>query len=143
VVQNVVADLAPLALQRGQTLDLDVQAGLATLSGNADMVSMLVSNLVDNAIRYTPNGGTIHVSVGLTGRLVRLRVEDSGPGMADEDIARLGERFFRVLGSGQGGSGLGWSIIQRVARTQGAAIRVRGSQQLGGLLVEVEWPVPA
>jgi two-component system sensor histidine kinase QseC len=142
LAREVISVSAAAALTRQQNIGLDAPLP-CQITGDTTLLTVLVRNLVDNAIRYTPNGGTIHVSVGLTGRLVRLRVEDSGPGMADEDIARLGERFFRVLGSGQGGSGLGWSIIQRVARTQGAAIRVRGSQQLGGLLVEVEWPVPA
>jgi two-component system sensor histidine kinase QseC len=68
-----------------------------------------------------------------------LGVEESGPGMKEEDIARCGERFFRVLGSGESGSGLGWSIVRRVASAQQAAVRIGRSIRLGGLAVSVEW----
>jgi two-component system sensor histidine kinase QseC len=71
---------------------------------------------------------------------VQLKVEDSGPGMTGPDMERLGERFFRILGSGQGGSGLGWSIVRRIADAQQASVRVGRSMTLGGLAVEVEWP---
>lgn len=65
---------------------------------------------------------------------------DSGPGLAEADRARLGERFFRVLGSSASGSGLGWSIVRRIADTQGAAVQVGRSATLGGLGVTVQWP---
>ncbi len=60
--------------------------------------------------------------------------------MTEADIARVGERFFRVIGSGQSGSGLGWSIVRRIAAVHRAEVRVSRSQKLGGLGVEVEWP---
>ncbi len=71
---------------------------------------------------------------------VRLRVEDSGPGLTEADLARLGERFFRVLGSGQSGSGLGWSIVRRIAAAHQAKVGVGRSSELGGLAVTVDWP---
>ncbi len=74
---------------------------------------------------------------------MRLQVDDSGPGLSDDDLARLGERFFRVLGSGQDGSGLGWSIVRRIAAAQGATVAVGRSAALGGLSVTVAWPAAA
>jgi len=71
------------------------------------------------------------------------RVEDSGPGLDNEQRSRLGERFFRVLGSGQPGSGLGWSIVRRIAERSGAQVRLGRSGSLGGLQVELVWPVDA
>ena len=68
-----------------------------------------------------------------------LTVEDSGPGLAPEQQARLGERFFRVLGTGQTGSGLGWSIVQRIARIHRLQISTDTSPELGGLRVKVRW----
>ena len=68
-----------------------------------------------------------------------LSVEDSGPGLADADAQRVGERFFRVLGSGQSGSGLGWSIVRRIAAAHGASVRVGRSAGLGGLAVDLLW----
>ena len=81
--------------------------------------------------------------VGGPGGTVRLTVEDSGPGLAEADLQRLGERFFRVVGSGQGGSGLGWSIVRRIAEVHRAQLSARRSARLGGLAVEVVWsPAP-
>jgi two-component system sensor histidine kinase QseC len=73
------------------------------------------------------------------GDQVRLHVDDSGPGLAEADRQRLGQRFFRVLGSGQSGSGLGWSIVRRIAEAQGATVEVAPSAALGGLAVTVAW----
>jgi two-component system sensor histidine kinase QseC len=71
---------------------------------------------------------------------VLLRVQDSGPGMSEEQMSHLGERFYRVLGSDQPGSGLGWSIVRRIAAVHGATIELGRCAQLGGLDVSVHWP---
>ena len=68
-------------------------------------------------MRYSPEGAEVQLQINELGDgHAQLSVEDSGPGLTPEEQARLGERFFRVLGTGQSGSGLGWSIIQRIAR---------------------------
>ena len=102
---------------------------------------MLVRNLLDNALRYSPDGARVLVRVATTvqGQVV-LEVHDSGPGMAQADLQRLGERFFRVLGHSQPGSGLGWSIVRRIAEVTGARVEAQASASLGGLQVRVEWP---
>jgi two-component system sensor histidine kinase QseC len=79
----------------------------------------------------------------MQGRLVRLTIDDSGPGMNESDLQRLGERFFRVVGTGQGGSGLGWSIVRRIASVHLATVEVGRSPALGGLRVMLDWPVDA
>jgi two-component system sensor histidine kinase QseC len=66
-------------------------------------------------------------------------VEDSGAGLSDEEMARLGERFYRVLGTGQTGSGLGWSIVRRIAHVYKASVEVTRSSTLGGLCVTIRW----
>ena len=68
-----------------------------------------------------------------------LSVEDSGPGMSPDDIRRLGERFFRVVGTNQPGSGLGWSIVTRIARLYDLTLTATRSPELGGLRVTVSW----
>jgi two-component system sensor histidine kinase QseC len=68
-------------------------------------------------------------------------VQDGGPGLTDAEMARLGERFFRVLGSAQTGSGLGWSIVRRIAEATGARVQLGRSGTLGGLHVQVRWPL--
>jgi two-component system sensor histidine kinase QseC len=71
---------------------------------------------------------------------MELCVQDSGPGMAPAEMQRLGERFFRVLGTDQPGSGLGWSIVKRIADVTGAGVQIARSQALGGMAVTVVWP---
>ena len=69
-----------------------------------------------------------------------MTIEDSGPGMTEEQMHRLGERFYRVLGNENSGSGLGWSIISRLVEVFDAQITVGRSDRLGGLAVRVRWP---
>ncbi|MBI3311062.1 MAG: two-component system sensor histidine kinase QseC, partial [Serratia liquefaciens] len=95
-------------------------------------VSMVLENLVDNAVRYTPAGGT--VTVRLTERL--LRVEDDGPGVTEEHLARLGERFYRPPGQEQTGSGLGLSIVQRIAGLHGLRVSFANRPE-GGFVAQV------
>ena len=142
LARQVIGELAPQALQRRQAIELDAPDA-AVVPGNAVLLAVLLRNLVDNAIRYSPDEATIEVHLrSLTGG-VTLQVEDSGPGLAEADLARLGERFFRVLGSGRSGSGLGWSIVRRIAQVQGATVQAQRSAALGGLQVSVCWPLAA
>ena len=139
LVQRVVGELAPQALHKQQQITLDAAPG-CRLRGEATLLAVLVRNLVDNAIRYSPAGATVRVGVEARGATVQLRVEDSGPGLDAAGLQRLGERFFRVLGSGQDGSGLGWSIVRRIAQVHGAELHAQRSASLGGLAVDAVWP---
>lgn len=142
LVRHVVADIAPSALQKSQTIAVEAAERL-DVPGDTTLLAVLVRNLVDNAIRYSPPHARVRVSVARAGSAVRLSVEDSGPGLSEAELRRVGERFFRVLGNGQEGSGLGWSIVQRIARVHGVSVRTGRSAALGGLSVELEWPVSA
>jgi two-component system sensor histidine kinase QseC len=140
LARRVVAELAPSALGKQQVVALDASAP-CTVQGDATLLSVMIRNLVDNAIRYSPPGATVDIAVSNEQGAVRLSVDDSGPGMSHADMARIGERFFRVVGSGQDGSGLGWSIARRIAAVHRAALRVARSESLGGLSVEVRFRV--
>lgn len=140
VVRQIAADLAPAALARGQDLELQPDAE-CRVAGPEPLIALLVRNLVDNALRYSPDGARVLLRVErLADGEVVLEVHDSGPGMAQSDMQRLGERFFRVLGHAQSGSGLGWSIVRRIADVTGAQVSVKPSAVLGGLHVQVGWP---
>lgn len=141
VAQRMAAELAPAALARHQTLTLDA-APACQVAGNELLMGVLVRNLIDNALRYSPDGAQVEVTVASNAGQIMLQVQDSGGGMTAEEIARLGERFYRVLGSEQTGSGLGWSIVRRIAAVFGAQVQVRRSAQLGGLAVTVQWSAP-
>lgn len=139
VARRVAAELAPAALARQQTLELDAEAP-CVVAGDDLLVAVLVRNLIDNALRYSPDGARVWLSIATEAGQPCLRVEDSGPGMTAPEMARLGERFFRVLGHAQPGSGLGWSIVRRIAAVFAAQVQVSRSNQLGGLAVAVRWP---
>jgi two-component system sensor histidine kinase QseC len=139
LAQRLAADLAPAALARHQTLALEAP-DVCPVAANELLLGVLVRNLLDNALRYSPDGAQVLVQVGLEGGQVVLQVKDSGPGLSEAEMARLGERFYRVLGSGQSGSGLGWSIVQRIAEVLGAHVQVSRCADLGGLQVSVRWP---
>jgi two-component system sensor histidine kinase QseC len=138
-VRQVVADLAATALGKSQSIEVDAQDG-CRVDGDATLLAVLVRNLVDNAIRYSPPGASVKVGVRRGAEGVELTVEDSGPGMQAADIQRLGERFFRVMGSGESGSGLGWSIARRIAGVLNAEFQVHASAVLGGLAVRLRFP---
>lgn len=139
ITREVLAELAPSALARGQELSLDGAVN-ATVRGAPLLLAALVRNLVDNALRYSPDGARVQVEVTRSDGIVALQVQDSGPGLDDAQRARLGERFFRVPGSAAPGSGLGWSIVRRIAQAHGAQVTTARSEPLGGLAVVVRWP---
>jgi two-component system, OmpR family, sensor histidine kinase QseC len=137
--RSLLAELAPQAHARGQSVALDAPSGSVPIAMPAALVQVLLRNLVDNALRYSPDGAVVQVRVQAT-PVVTLTVEDSGAGLPADALDRLGERFFRVLGTGQSGSGLGWSIVRRIARRHGLRVAADRSELLGGLRVRVRWP---
>ena len=120
VVALVVDDYGAMTAKKHQALTLD--AGRATIVGNVDEIGILVGNLVDNAVRYTGRGGRIAVRCARDGDVVRLEVCDDGPGVAPDDRERLFDRFFRVLGNNERGSGIGLSLVARIAASHGARV---------------------
>ncbi|MCA6218223.1 sensor histidine kinase N-terminal domain-containing protein [Ideonella sp. B7] len=142
VARAVVGELAPTAVARQQTLALEAPDTLP-LPGNDTLLRVLLRNLVDNALRYSPEGAEVQVRLTQDSDGTHLEVEDSGPGLEEAELARLGERFFRKLGTGVSGSGLGWSIVRRIAAAQHAQLQVTRSTRLGGLWVRVDWAPPS
>ncbi|RJG15336.1 sensor histidine kinase [Massilia cavernae] len=130
-------------------IDLGFEAGdtSVNIDGNAMMLRELLSNLIDNAIRYTPAGGSVTVRVRSDAGQAILEVEDTGPGIAPAERANVFERFYRILGSSASGSGLGLSIVREIAQQHGAEVDVfsnpRGfARKLPGCLMRVTFPPP-
>jgi two-component system sensor histidine kinase QseC len=136
LARQAVADVAARAIGKGQSLEFDGQES-CLVAGNEALLSVLVRNLLDNAVRYCPHSASIRVTLQCGSASFDLCVEDSGPGLSDADLRRLGERFFRVAGSQENGSGLGWSIVQRIAEVHQLTPRAERSAVLGGLAVHV------
>ncbi len=122
----IVAQVQPLAQARGQTISL-APAGALHLRGNEDDLIRLFLNLLDNAIRYTPEGGRISISCRQQRDSLSVSVSDTGPGIAPEHLPFVFERFFRAdraRNRAHGGSGLGLAIAQTIAQAHGGRITV-------------------
>lgn len=121
LTEDIARDLAPAAIDKDQEFAADIAPGLR-VKGHAGALAMMIRNLIDNAIRYTPTGGTISVTLRIepTGTAV-LEVADTGPGIPMADRARVFERFTR-LAHEESGSGLGLAIVEQVVRLHRGSI---------------------
>jgi two-component system OmpR family sensor kinase len=139
VAASVLADLEPLAeakaveLRRGRVEPTRV-------AGQAEALRTLARNLVDNAIRYTPPGGRIEVSVLVDDGRPALEVKDSGPGIPPEERERVFDRFYRLPGAAAQGSGLGLAIVRQIADAHRAEVSLGEADHGQGLCVTVRFP---
>jgi two-component system sensor histidine kinase QseC len=139
VVRSVAAELAPYAIEKGITLEVAAGAEVF-VPGNATLLATLSRNLLENAIRYCARGDEVGVAVDRGGV---LRVVDTGPGIPPADRERVFDRFHRVVGSGESGSGLGLSIVRRIAELHGATVTLTEGEGGRGIRVEVRFPESA
>lgn len=144
LVRSVVSAFNAKASHRG--VDLGAQAGAGVrIRGDAEQLRVLLNNLVDNAIRYTPAGGTVDVEASDEGGAPRLSVTDSGPGIPVAERERVFDRFYRGEsaahpGAEAGGSGLGLAIVRTIAQRHGAHVSLHDRARGGGLEVQVSFP---
>jgi two-component system sensor histidine kinase QseC len=141
MAQTVCAELAPLALQKDQHLELHVDSPLPPVAGNMDMLAMLLSNLVDNAIHYTQRGGSITIAVRHTDQCMLMEVCDNGPGIPVEQREHMFARFSRLSGQDQPGTGLGLAIAQCIAQLHHAQITLNDGPDQRGITARVCIPV--
>ncbi|WP_243318653.1 sensor histidine kinase [Geothrix paludis] len=140
LAQRVLEEQATLAQSRRIDLGFDRPEGRVDLPASSTMLHELVANLVDNALRYTPPGGRVTLSLRrVEGRPV-LAIEDNGPGIPSADRTRVFERFCRIGSDDTPGCGLGLSIVQEVARALGAEVRLSDPATGSGLVVTVVFP---
>lgn len=139
LARNVLADFAPQAAHRHIDLGLS-HADHVRVAGTEEALRILLGNLLDNAIRYSPADARIDVSVINEAKIVRLEINDTGPGIALDERARVFDRFYRVLNSAESGSGLGLSIVRRIAEQHQADIRLADGDGGIGLKVIVTFP---
>ncbi|BCO29203.1 adaptive-response sensory-kinase SasA [Rhodoferax lithotrophicus] len=136
LVQFTLAEGVDAAISRQIDLGL-LHAAPCVVMGYEDALRILLRNLVDNAIKYTPAGGTVNIVIDCGDGQAVLQVHDSGPGIAEEDRKRVLDRFYRVPGAESCGSGLGLAIVKTIADLHQATVDIGKSQILGGLQVSV------
>lgn len=121
-------------------IDLGLETEPAATAGHGWLLREMLSNLVDNAIKYTPSGGSVTLRSGLRGGQAFLQVEDDGPGVPDAERQRVMQRFYRLPGSAGEGTGLGLAIADEIAHVHRAALTLGGGAGGRGLLVTVRFP---
>ncbi|MDB5333282.1 MAG: hypothetical protein JWP03_4433 [Phycisphaerales bacterium] len=144
LTRRVTDLLAPASQKKNQALTVDINGPLPRVSANPDYLERAVSNLVDNAIKYTPEQGRVSVSVWAENGHVAVEVSDNGIGIPMADLERIFERFYRVDRSrsrDMGGTGLGLSIVKHIAQVHGGSIDVASTPGSGSRF-RLKIPVP-
>ena len=138
IVGEVVAKFFDRALQ--SNIDLGVEAQPVTIRADPSLLDDLLSNLVDNALKYTPTAGSVTVFAGLQNGRPFLAVEDTGLGIPEPERARVKHRFYRLPNSPGHGSGLGLAIVDEIAKLYGAAVSIESGAGGRGTKVHVQFP---
>uniref|UniRef100_UPI0009CA0D88 ATP-binding protein n=1 Tax=Pseudomonas sp. FSL W5-0299 TaxID=1917484 RepID=UPI0009CA0D88 len=141
VFRRVLEDLLPLAENKGIDIGVESVKDVQVVINELDLF-ILIKNLVDNAIRYTPAGGRVDLSVEPAEQCVLIEIKDSGPGISVAEQALVFDPFYRSLGTDETGSGLGLSIVAAIADRTGARIQLSFSDEVkqSGLCVSVWLP---
>jgi two-component system OmpR family sensor kinase len=139
IARLAISDAVAAAQARGIDIGM-ARADAAEVRGQAEALRTLLRNLLDNAVKYTPEGGRVDVGIAASADGTELSVEDSGPGLPAEERARVLDRFYRSGEPQAPGSGLGLAIVKSIADLHGATLAIDRSAGLGGLLVSVRFP---
>jgi signal transduction histidine kinase len=130
--------LAPSAAQRAQSISFNASQ-IGSIVGAPQLLERLIDNLVGNALKFSPEGGVVDVELNEDDGGTMLSVSDHGPGIPREAIPHLFERFYRVPGTGQSGSGLGLAVVREIAEWHAATVEVE-SEQGRGTVFRVRFP---
>ena len=132
----MIAAIAPTALGLDVRLELTT-SDEAVVRGDPLLLRILLRNLIDNAVRHTAPGTSVMVSVAIQQGQTSLSVSDDGPGISEADLSRITERFYRPVGTSASGSGLGLSIVKRIAEIHSATLQIAPQKAGNGLCVTV------
>ena len=138
IAAEAIAALAPAALEKGVQLEL-LAGDEIVVRGNPGLLRVLLRNLLDNSMRHSPSGTTVQVSIAQEPGAVCLSVSDNGPGIPEQERDKVLERFYRPLGTQASGSGLGLSIVKRIAEVHDAVLQILPASEGQGLRVTVSF----
>jgi two-component system sensor histidine kinase TctE len=138
LVGEVVAKFFDRALQSDIDLGVDIKPGQVV--ADPSLLDDLLSNLVDNALKYTPPRGSVTVGAGMQANKPFLAVEDTGPGIPESERQRVRQRFYRLPNSPGHGSGLGLAIVDEIARLYGAQVSIGAGTDGHGTRVLIQFP---
>lgn len=136
IAADVIATIAPTALSQSVHIEL-TEGSNVQVRGNPALLRILLRNLIDNAVRHTQKGTTVLVKAGQKQGQNFLSVTDNGPGIPKEELERVSERFYRPAGTSASGSGLGLSIVKRIAEIHDASLQLESAGNRTGLSVTV------
>lgn len=142
LTRDVLAMIAPHAVKKHIELEFDYTHSNLHFSANPTALSILIRNLVDNAIRYSYEHGKVSVNIYIKNKELVLDVRDTGPGIPAEIQNRVFERFFRVIGNNTHGSGLGLAIVKQITDLHGGRIELHSQEHGTGLIIQVYFPYP-
>lgn len=136
---SVLAEIAPAALDNGVHLEL-IDGEEAITNGLPALLKVMLRNLIDNAVRHTASGTTVRVEVSTLQGRPCISVCDDGPGLSAEELEKISQRFYRPLGTIASGSGLGLSIVRRIAELHDAQLTFSSGETKSGLKVTISFP---
>jgi two-component system OmpR family sensor kinase/two-component system sensor histidine kinase QseC len=138
IAAEAITDCHAMALDRNIELSLDAEPGLK-VRGDREALRAMLRNIIDNAVRYTPPGGSVAVRTFTKSERALVEIIDTGPGIAPEERERIFDRFYRRPGTAAPGTGLGLAIVKAIAERHGAQVLLEDAAG-GGLRVTVEFP---
>jgi len=139
LARDTATEWVPRALERDIDLGFDAPEGAMVIDGNPFLLREMLNNVLDNALRYTQRGGQVTVRVASTANRATLTIEDTGPGIPEAERERVFERFYSVLGSGEG-CGLGLAIVREIAQSHGAEVKLDSGAGGVGTSVQITFP---
>ena len=136
IASEVITEIAPDALKKGVQIEL-LEGDDAVVRGHPGLLQVMLRNLVDNAVKHTPQGTVVQVNIADSQGTSCLSVSDNGPGIPEQEREKVMERFYRPLGTQASGSGLGLSIVERIAEIHAATLQMGSPNNGQGLRMEV------
>ncbi|ADE11250.1 ATP-binding protein [Sideroxydans lithotrophicus] len=133
IASEVISSIAPMALSQNVRLELTMGGEETVVRGNPVLLRILLRNLIDNAVRHTRPGTSVEIGIAEEHGRVSLSVSDNGPGIPEAELDKVAERFYRPLGTSASGSGLGLSIVKRIAEIHSATLQLSPKHDGNGL----------